>query len=821
MSNRPRLGREAVEKLLNTEQREKLAQLYELAHVLARSILGRDYKPTDELLETIRLSSYGSWLLAQNKRFDFPSREARLTCLLELFHLELLVDIDEMQPKAVAAAISEEMNSGRLRFPFMFGPELYLRAAELFPDERRVLNASDTRRLLENQPMGVFQSGRWLGGPWGLVDAGHDRRIGPSQDVPLQHCHDVSCWKVHPVRLSTDSGAEINKARHAIHVALESEGEDPSEFIPVLSELFKNPADEFDDENFGSIPFLIGDGLTHSDLKSLAHQLLNGPTAKQFRPAVQAMTARAGAKEEVTSGLDRAHLMQMVLLATNDEIAEALDALTFSTDTDAQILIPRGELRRSVLTNSKSSAFRNLPELSRLGVRVRSSMNVAPLRLRRLIKQIYLTPTSAEDIVRDAAEAESDETRDLEWQLRAIPGPSIEARLTEYLRKASPGEVLRRLILNTHDNVRIAAESLDLKFSDVSDDDLVERMLWKLGFDVGEGDELHENFWRHSERLRRAAETASVSSSVGEEEMREISGSYFPSLEGLLNDSLAYAVWALTTDHVSESDPYRYVYDDKAVALTSERLGEDLHAAGDIPSPKTGLEKWTLQPLCRGFAVLSDLLVKIEASKEDHIRVESSLPEFDSWTSIQRFPFRYTVSYLDLTEESRSKLHSVLRDTSRALIDSGVLELRNSLLHYRRSNVDLDGLVQALGKVESAVRQLESVGLVRILFHRQRVETDRWNRSLHVLRDGMSRELAISRPSAFAWLNLPDLDVPQYLMTIAQFDELGEYLRFRPGADSEYREMWSDLPQRRSESVDGSMETAGQGPSSSPQTTAT
>lgn len=41
----------------------------------------------------------------------------------------------------------------------------------------------------------------------------------------------------------------------------------------------------------------------------------------------------------------------------------------------------------------------------------------------------------------------------------------------------------------------------------------------------------------------------------------------------------------------------------------------------------------------------------------------------------------------------------------------------------------------------------------------------------------MSRELAISRPNALAWMNLPKLDVPQYLMTIAQFDELGEYLR--------------------------------------------
>ena len=513
--------------------------------------------------------------------------------------------------------------------------------------------------------------------------------------------------------------------------------------------------------------------------------------------------------------------MQMILLATDDEIAAAIDTLAFSTEDESKIDIPRAELRRSVLTNSKSSAFGNLPELSRLGVRVRSSMNVAPLRLRRLVKRIYVTGGSAVDVEHDSAQTKAGEPRDLDWQLRAIPGSSIDARLTEYLRKASPSEVLRRLVLNTHENVRVAAESLNLTIDDVSDDDLVERMLWKLGFDVGEGDELHENFWRHSDRLRRAAETASVSSSVGEEEMREISGSYFPSLEGLLSDSLVYDVWALTTDHVGESDPYRYVYDDKAIALTSQQLAEQLHAAGDLPDPKSGLDKWTLQPLCRGFAELSTLLASLEKASADHLRPEPSLPQFDAWTTLQRFPFRHTVPYLDLTEESRERLCSVLKETSRALINSGVLELRNSLLHYRRSNVDLEALVQALGRVEAAVRTLESVGLVRIVFHRQRVETDRWNRSLHVLRDAMGRELAISRPSAFAWLNLPNLNVPQYLMTIAQFDELGEYMRFRPGAESEYRQLWSGLPQRRSESVAGSMESAGQGSGSAPPRLAT
>ncbi len=131
------------------------------------------------------------------------------------------------------------------------------------------------------------------------------------------------------------------------------------------------------------------------------------------------------------------------------------------------------------------------------------------------------------------------------------------------------------------------------------------------------------------------------------------------------------------------------------------------------------------------------------------------------------------------------------------------MEVRNGLLHYRRSNVDLKKLVGSLEAVESVIRSLESQGLVRIVYRRQRVETDRWGRSLHTFADATGSERAISRPSAYAWVNLPRLDEPQYLMTVAQFDQFGEYLRFRPGSDSDYRDLWTGVPQRRQRSVAG------------------
>ena len=168
--------------------------------------------------------------------------------------------------------------------------------------------------------------------------------------------------------------------------------------------------------------------------------------------------------------------------------------------------------------------------------------------------------------------------------------------------------------------------------------------------------------------------------------------------------------------------------------------------------------------------------------------------------------------FLDLTSTSRHLIHSTLRNSTACLLASHAMEVRNGLLHYRRSNVDLEKLVGSLEAVESVIRNLESQGFVRIVYRRQRVETDRWGRSLHTFADVTGRERAISRPSAYAWVNLPDLDEPQYLMTAGQFDQFGEYLRFRPGSDSDYRELWGGIPQRRQRSVAGRAPSESEGP---------
>lgn len=796
---RSKLSRAEVELMLTTAQRENLISLYFLSYILGQSLIKSDYKPTDELRNAIGLSPYGQWLLQQGKKFNFEPREARLACLLELYHLDVLVDLDTTNPDAIAAAITKEIRTGRMTFATTFGPDLYRRAADLFPEERRTLNSADTQRLLEDQPVGVFHVGNWLGGPYGLYRHTEFRQLRPTHTVPLQHCHDVSCWTVHRVVLSSDSSAEIIKARANISKALESEGEESSEFALVLSDDLRNPAAEFNSDSLGAIAVLVGDGLGKTELRVLLTYLVgkNGPA--EMRERIEKLTGLSGSSVHICDGRNRAELIQMIFLASDNEIAAAIDDLVFNGTEESVLVIPPHEVRRSVLTHASSSAFSSRPELSRFGLRTTSPVAPAPLKLRRLINTIY-----------SAALEGSGASAELDWQLRSVPGTTTDASLTEYLRKTPPEVVLQRLVLNTRENVERGASSLGLDVGEnVDDQDLVKRMLWKLGFDVVDADKLHEDFWRHSDRLRKAAEAASVSTSVGEEEISEISTSYFRALERLLADTLNFCTWAFTTDHVRDQDPYLYIDNSEVLAKTTAQLGPGLSSHGDIHDAKSPVDKWTLQPLFRGFEVLADVLDEVVGASNQFVREADSVPDFADQTTVQRFPFRHTAPFLDLTVSSQQVVGSTLRSATKGLLASNATEVRNGLLHYRRSNVDLKKLVGSLESVESVIRNLESQGFVRIVYRRQRVEIDRWGRSLHTFSENTGRERAISRPSAYAWVNLPSLDEPQYLVTAAQFDQFGEYLRFRPGSDSEFRHLWTGIPQRRQRSATGGAQGEG------------
>lgn len=775
---------ELLAKYSDEEWRKKLLEITDLTDFLDDCIIRSSYRISDELNNAIAPSVAGNKMVLELGKAQgsekVPTKEARLMCLLDLGNTELLIDPDRMQPDELAGAISQQLLSGELILPYVHGSHLYERAADLFPERRRFLGISDTMKLLDGMPIGVFQSGRWVSGPLGLVSSATWRNFGPTRRIPLQHCHDLACSVVHVTRLDTDGTAPINALRHRASRYHESESDTPSEWGKFLATISNIEDRLFDDFDLSTTFALLGDGFSERELRSLVAWLLDN-TSGQLRNQIIKFGYR-GRAADITKGLSAAHCLQICLLCSDLDISKAIDSLVF----DSTIKIPEGEVRRPVLrTGLSHGIFGVRLEVSALGTRLQAREDVASMRLRRLVDHLF-------------PPGEADAVAELQWQLRSTPGVSLEARLDEFLRTASPHEVLTRLVLSRRTHVEKAGAELNLVISGTEDDDtLIDRALWKLGYNVDVVSSLRSEYWAAHERLRQAAQTANVSTLVDYELVRSVAASYFVKLEEFLTDTLAFSTWVLTHDHAASQHPFQYDFDrDKPQAFLKLEQFDQSRSKNEDACLRFG-DNATLYPLVRGFEVLSGLLAQTRSEADGYLRDVSSYPKFHGKTELQHFPFTHTVPFLNLVPAAQVRLIEGLGQISSLLVQSEIASARNDQLHFRRSAADLDALMKTLDLVATAVQKIELLGIIRDLFYPDKTEKDRWGRRTIYLSNRRGKEIALARPTSYGLLRLPSLSAAQYIVTSAQFAEPNDMLRVVPASNSDYSEMWSKVPQRR------------------------
>lgn len=539
----------------------------------------------------------------------------------------------------------------------------------------------------------------------------------------------------------------------------------------------------FDDKNPMALAFLLGDALVSSELAVVADVLLK-TTEGRFREDLK-QASMAGDLSTVLKGLNFAQILQLVLLCTDEEILRALDEAVAS----GLIAVPPGEARETVINRYAASTFQVDVQLSRFGTRLRPGRKeVAALRLRRLVGLLYQMNVDSD-------------VSELDWQLRGVEAGDIGARPEEFLRTSTPDQVLRRLVLARRTNMIAACAELGLDAHvDRSDEDLVGGLLWKLGFDVERSYLGTGRFWELHNGMVQMTSTAGVSALVDSEMIRGLASNYFVELEHVLDDTLAFAIWALTTDHVASHNPFQYRLDDERVeAFATLTAHASVIGAIDVSLG----DKNTLHPLCRGFGILAEALDSYSKSSNDHKRDPGSFPDFAQHTTLKVFPFAHTVAFLDLSPYAKERLVETLRAVEKGLLESKAPELRNEQLHFRRTATDLEKLAIGLQRIGAAIQRLEAAGLARINFRLVERQGDEWGRQTLVLSDVHNRRIAFARPSSFDWLGLPSLSDEQHLLTEAVFAEPNEMLRFKSVPTSSYSELWRDFPlrRRRSETI--------------------
>ncbi len=279
-----------------------------------------------------------------------------------------------------------------------------------------------------------------------------------------------------------------------------------------------------------------------------------------------------------------------------------------------------------------------------------------------------------------------------------------------------------------------------------------------------------------------------------QEKLRSATVNYFVTLEGVLQDSLCYTTWALTCDHVTGDRPfvYREAVDGPAALdmLTRTSQNEDGNHAVSFS------DKNSLYALCRGFEILDRALASAIAEKDSYRRTDECQFRWVRRQSLQRFPFTHMMPIIDIMADSRSFIMTELASISKTLLAAEISELRNKLLHIRRGATELEQVRSGLETVREVLARLESNGFCRLMYKLAGRIIDDMGRERVLLSHNRGYEAEIYLPSNYAWLGLPSVLRPQYVMTTARISSDGQVLRFLHQPSSAFADMWEGFPTR-------------------------
>jgi hypothetical protein len=755
----------------------RLLRLFELVALLQNCIIEKNYKISDDLNAAIALSESGKKIRDQLiKKESVPTKEANLLVLLALVHIDPLVDVEKIDLEKLQVAISKEIVSGALLYPLVFGRQLYDKAATLFPEERRYLRHEDTMKLLRGEPQGVFQSGHYIVGPFGLIESSIDRPLVPTTLVPLQHCSDHSCRAIHSVQLTTSIDAPINRHRPSLNKVLSEASEDPSEWSGFLSDLDEQVLNAFDENDPPPAIHVLGDCFDDDELRDLFAYALDNTGGRLRTEAV--VFGFQGHADKLAARLNRAQILQLLLTEHDAAVIEIID----TTVRSSMIEVPLGEVRQPRVSGRTSYGMWGYSgEVGPSGFRAVGDVRGLPLlRLATLCRQLF-----------DRERAE--EMDALAWALRNVEGNTPTEKLEEFLRTADPQSVIRTLVLTRRENVIRMCAELRIP-AEMEDDALIHTMMWKLGFRPPIVPDRRDDYWVQHAALERVSTTAAVNLSLNASVIRATAANYFVELEGYLHDSLMFTTWALLHDHYSSDQPF--VFREQSAYAFARRALSFTTAAKDAEAIMF-TEKPTLSDLVQGFADLSTHISNLRKTENSFKRPETAYPKFYSKTALQGFPFKHVHPYLDLTAEAQVKIAETLSDAARTLSGSGIMPVRNGLLHANRDTPKPQQLIESLDTSRQALEKLEGIGCVRSTYSVVRSETDSWSRGTTHLRSLSGREITFTSPSLFQWVGLPTFGNNQYLVHGAVFAPPNAMLRFRRGFDSRYEDFWMLYPKRR------------------------
>jgi hypothetical protein len=391
------------------EFRARFASAYALRTTLLRCIRPADYSGLRGSADAIAYSSEGiTWRDRLDAELGLSPDEVATAVLMNLGHQELFVDVMSSDLDSILQALERDVLDTRLRLPWLYGRTLYDKYFNEVGQQRGSLTPAETGTLLEDTPQGVFQLGSLVIGPLGIVVSASLRSMEPTRLAALWNCSDLSCRRLHTVRLDGFE-SEIDRAAERMRDACELDQGPASDWHVYFWHLSRSPEYVLDDMSAADLPEFLGYALTEAERQSLLAAQLR---SDDFRSSIDEQLPELDLDrppESIATSLNESSVFQLLLLGTDESLVESLDSLIDNND----ISVPPTEIRSNPLVLTRGRRTHPVrAEASVNGTRfVPRSFPIGVNRFRRLIQRVYDDPQSGHE---------------LEWKLRGRPRSNNE-----------------------------------------------------------------------------------------------------------------------------------------------------------------------------------------------------------------------------------------------------------------------------------------------------------------------------------------------------------------------------------------------------------
>ena len=764
------------------DEHELLDRLYSLSVFWKNAIYPDGYKADESWVSLLTFSKESRSLISDlSLIYETHERpEINLALFGMFFHHNLIFDYKKSNIKGICELLENEILSEKIRFPYRFGRCLYDRFNDVNqPNRTNHITPEDAKKLFEGSPKGVYQVGNIVIGPLGVINSAEPRVLNPSLWLPLWHCSDTGCSAIHDVELLPPV-TPLQKTYHAIKQILLDKHGPPSEWRFVLQ--WNHRKGRWDNgRTYSTVVEIIADCIFGTERTDLTSYALKGSSKIVLREILgkppRKKNLSEGRPEEVACRLSPEEQLQLLMVVEDNLLIEYIDELT----ARKIIKIPLGE-RRAPKFSAYGRNNDETSELSSLGIR--SNNDDAIVNMSSLIWNAY----DADGLLNE-----------LEWKVRQSSAKNVRESLFSYIRDYGPEKAIKNLVFTSSIVTKRICREVKISLSLVTngDDIAIERMLWKLGFNPEEFDDVLR---RLRTRLRDFNEKLlsifPIDNEDDREAIRSVGVNLFVSLEEYIDKIISFNIWLLSDDHFVSN---RFNYDiNTARQSVINVLGSSLSGDGVSFSWSTKGDN-ALGTLLRYLAQASSWIKSLEEKNRDEIkRCEDDLP-FYANNKLRPFQFRHTQFWADADLSELIKYKEGFSSIANLIHQADLSSVRNGIDHYREENdfPDRDKMLACVAKLQLAVDNSDINRYFPKPYWLMSRKGDRYGLVEYIYKDFDAKEFRIFGPPVVNGLPRKVYKIP---VVIAPGNLLGfpnSQLMFQIRERSEYSKYWDGYPRRR------------------------